>query len=203
MLRCAHDTLTTRPRTPAPPPPFSAPQIFSGDHFQDGGAFQFYGQALDNIVADNTAERMTAFIAWGQWRGWTPANASALGGQMGNGLMPNMRNTYLRNEYAGAFSLPNYNYSVGYDPTYARRFFATQPIDNAPPGVYPNSYLVYRDNAGGGGYSLAVGLANAVVDGGSFALDPGQARQGGCALVDARNPLVYIAPTLQCRNVTQ
>jgi hypothetical protein len=178
--------------------PYRGRNVFSGDEWADGGAFQYYGQALDNVVADSQGERMTGFLAWGQWRGWVPANAS-LGGQMGNGLMPNMRNSYLRNSFVGGFGCPNYNYSVGYDPAYARRFWATQPIDNAPPGVFPNSLLVYRDNSGGGGYSFAVGVRDAVVDGGAFSLDPGQAAQGSeCALVDPKAEGVYIAPSLKC-----
>ena len=182
--------------------PFRGRNVFSGDLWKDGGAFQYYGQALDNVLADSVGERMTGFLAWGQWRGWTPANASGggLGGQMGNGLMPNRRNQYLRNTFTGSFSCPNYNYSVGYDPAYARRPWATQPLDNAPPGVYGNALLVYRHNSGGGGYSLGVGLKDVVVDGGRFVLDPGQvaAGGGGCALVDARAVGVYVAPTLNC-----
>ncbi len=169
--------------------PFRGRNIFTGDYLGDGGAFQYYGQAADNIFADNTVERATGVLAWGQWRGWVPANASArpppLRGQMGNGVMPNLRNQYLRNEFKGSWSAPNYNYSVGYDAFYARRFFAVQPLDDAPPGISGTFALVYRHNSGGGGYSFGAGSSNVVVDGGSFALDPGAVALGGesCVLV--------------------
>lgn len=92
--------------------PYRGRNIFSGDLWSDGGAVQWYGQALDNIVADSTFQRMTGVLAWGQWRGWVPPNRSvtvddSLQGQMGNGLMPNTRNQYLRNEFVGSWSFPN------------------------------------------------------------------------------------------------
>lgn len=178
--------------------PYRGQNIFSGDVWEDGGAFQFYGHALDNIVADCTGERMSAFLAWGQWRGWTPAPLrgegeedgeqqpprppSRLGGEMGNGMQPNARNQYMRNTFVGTLSCPNYNYSVGYDPTYARRFFASQPIDNAPQGQTLNTLLVLRGNAGGGGVNLAVGAGDIVVEGGQFWQDAQGAEGGPCVL---------------------
>ncbi len=41
------------------------------------GALQFYGHAIENVVADNVGVRMTAMIEWGQWRGWTPSPLDA------------------------------------------------------------------------------------------------------------------------------
>ena len=170
--------------------PFRGRNVFSGDYWGDGGAVQYYGQAADNVFADNTMERMTGVLAWGQWRGWTPANAT-VGGQMGNGVMPNLRNQYLRNTFLGAWSAPNYNYSTGYDPFYQRRFYAVQPLGNAPPNISGTFLLVYRHNEGGGGYSFGSGASNVVVDGGSFELDPGQVDAGGaeCVVADKRTEL--------------
>lgn len=189
--------------------PFRGRSIFAGDVWADGGAVQYYGQALDCVLADAVGERMTGFLAWGQWRGWTPANASEmvggraaaaaagatdlllppppplpqLRGQMGNGIMPNLRNQYLRNTIASAWASPNYNYSVGYDAAYGRRFFAVQPLGNAPANISATFLLVYRHNNGGGGYNFGAGAADVLVDGGAFVLDAGQAAQGSCVLI--------------------
>jgi hypothetical protein len=178
--------------------PFRGRNVFAGDVFIDGGAFQFYGHALDNVVADTVFARTTGVVAWGQWRGWTPANASAgggLAGEMGNGIQPNLRNTYLRLDFVGSLSAPNYNYSVGYDPFYARRFFATQPVDNAPPGSLPNSFIVFRGCAGGGGINLAAGTAVVVVEDGAFFQDAQGAGGGPCVLTPPPPPGGDPAPT--------
>jgi hypothetical protein len=37
--------------------PFRGRSIFSGDTWEDGGAFQFYGHALDNIIAGERSAR--------------------------------------------------------------------------------------------------------------------------------------------------
>ncbi len=179
--------------------PHRGRNIWSGDTWEDGGAFQFYGEAIDNIVADNIGERMSGFVSWGQWRGWFPANtsidlhgASGLQGQMGNGLMINMRNTFLRNEFVGAFSNPNYNCSTGIDPFYTRRYFVTQPV-SPPPGILGNMMLVFRQNTGGGGFSVGEGAGNMVIEGGRFQLDKWQQSVGECVLVAGGSPLVYVS----------
>ena len=120
-------------------------------------------------------------------------------GQMGNGLMPNLRNTYLRNVFVGAWSAPNYNYSVGYDPLYARRFFAVQPLGDAPANMSGTSLLVYRHNSGGGGYSFGEGATNVIVDGGAFSLDAGQVAMGGASCVlQAKGTSLILATGVQC-----
>jgi hypothetical protein len=182
--------------------PYRGRNIFAGSRWSDGGAVQYYGQALENVIADATFERMTGVLAWGQWRGWVPPNrtlppvegpATPLGGQMGNGLMPNVRNQYLRNEYVGGWSSPNYNYTgAGASAFYARRFFAVQPLDNAPPNISGTYLLVYRDNSGGGGLNFGAGTTNVVVDGGEFALDAGTAADGPCVLADKRTALILV-----------
>ena len=112
---------------------------------------------------------------------------------MGNGLMPNVRNQYLRNEYVGGWSSPNYNYTgAGASAFYARRFFAVQPLDNAPPNISGTFLLVYRDNSGGGGLNFGAGTTNVVVDGGEFALDAGTAADGPCVLADKRTALILV-----------
>ena len=55
--------------------PFRGRNLFIGNTFEDGGAFQLYGMALDTIVAENKGARMEGFSAWGLnphgW-GWQP-----------------------------------------------------------------------------------------------------------------------------------
>ncbi len=43
----------------------------------DGGAVQVYGHGTDIVIAENTADRMTGFVAWGQWRGAPNLTATA------------------------------------------------------------------------------------------------------------------------------
>jgi hypothetical protein len=56
--------------------PHRGRHLFIGNTFEDGGAFQLYGAALDTIVAGNKGARMDGFFAWGLnphgW-GWQPA----------------------------------------------------------------------------------------------------------------------------------
>jgi hypothetical protein len=58
--------------------PMRGRMIFHRNHFKDTGAFNFYGISIDNIVAENTAERFQGYQVWGQWRpnGGPPANKS-------------------------------------------------------------------------------------------------------------------------------
>ena len=58
--------------------PYRGQMIFHRNHFKDTGAFNFYGISIDNIVAENTAERFQGYQVWGQWRpnGGPPANKS-------------------------------------------------------------------------------------------------------------------------------
>lgn len=55
--------------------PHRGRHLFIGNTFEDGGAFQLYGAALDTIVAGNKGSRMDGFFAWGlnphDW-GWQP-----------------------------------------------------------------------------------------------------------------------------------
>ena len=151
--------------------PFRGRNIFSGDEFKDSGAFQYYGHALDNIMADCVCERMSGVISWGQWRGWLPPPRK--GGRMNNGHQPNFRNQFLRNSFVGTFSIPNYNYSESTSATVFldRRFFATWPITNAPANQPVNSFLIFRGNSGGGGYNINEGTEDIIIEGGSLPSD--------------------------------
>ncbi len=56
--------------------PFRGNTIISNNIFRDGGAVQFYGTSIRNIIAENTGIRMSGFYIWGQesrgW-GWQPS----------------------------------------------------------------------------------------------------------------------------------
>lgn len=45
--------------------PFRGRNLFIGNMFEDGGAFQLYGAALDSVVAGNQGARMDGFLVWG------------------------------------------------------------------------------------------------------------------------------------------
>lgn len=45
--------------------PFRGKNLFIGNTFEDGGAFQLYGAAHDSIVAENKGSRMDGFLVWG------------------------------------------------------------------------------------------------------------------------------------------
>jgi hypothetical protein len=109
-------------RAPAPEPapapsfvqilPFRGRNIFEGNNFTDCGAFQFYGIGLENIVSKNRGERMAGMVNWGQWRGYhqtTPQPSPSLGGEMGCGANPNMRNSFVDNRFVEGNTVVNYN----------------------------------------------------------------------------------------------
>jgi len=45
--------------------PFRGQNLFIGNMFEDGGAFQLYAAAHDSIVAGNKGSRMDGFLVWG------------------------------------------------------------------------------------------------------------------------------------------
>ncbi|MCK9618775.1 MAG: hypothetical protein M0R21_13185 [Lentimicrobiaceae bacterium] len=51
--------------------PFRGHALIVNNTFEDGGAVQFYGTSIENIVANNKGTRMSGFLVWGQeQRGW-------------------------------------------------------------------------------------------------------------------------------------
>jgi hypothetical protein len=53
--------------------PFRGENLFIGNTFEDGGAFQLYGAAHETIVAGNHGARMDGFLVWGlNPHGWGP-----------------------------------------------------------------------------------------------------------------------------------
>ena len=86
--------------------PHRGRNLFIGNTFEDGGAFQLYGSGLDTIVAGNKGARMDGFFAWGlnphDW-GWQPClNCQFLDNEIleGNGYGG-------RSAFIGAFTSNN------------------------------------------------------------------------------------------------
>lgn len=56
--------------------PFRGHTILVNNIFEDGGAVQFYGTSIENIIFNNRGTRMNGFLVWGQeargW-GWQPS----------------------------------------------------------------------------------------------------------------------------------
>ncbi len=92
--------------------PFRGRIIFSRNHYEDVGAFQFYGHAIDVVVSENSMARGAGFLSWGQWRGWTPAELGDTG-TMGNGVQPNLQILYADNIVLEGNSWQNYNSTGG------------------------------------------------------------------------------------------
>lgn len=103
--------------------PFRGRNIFHHNRLSDVGAFQFYGIGLENVVSENVNSRMAGMVSWGQWRGWNPERyrrdiaagklGGHLGGEMGCGANPNLRNVFERNEFVEGNSIVNYNTPEG------------------------------------------------------------------------------------------
>lgn len=69
--------------------PFRGRTLHAYNRYADTGAVQLYGHATDVILAHNVGERMTGFVSWGQWRGWTePPTNHQLQGSFGIGNNP-------------------------------------------------------------------------------------------------------------------
>jgi hypothetical protein len=92
--------------------PFRGRNIFFRDTNEDTGPHQFYGHAVQNLVTDVRFVRVRGLMAWGQWRGWVPPNASSLSGAqrgvMGNGMQPNHQNVYRGVAFSERHHLTNY-----------------------------------------------------------------------------------------------
>ncbi|MEN6642145.1 MAG: glycosyl hydrolase family 28-related protein [Armatimonadia bacterium] len=79
--------------------PHRGRHLFVNNRFEDGGAFQLYGAALDTIVAGNKGARMDGFFAWGlnphDW-GWQPCfNCQFLDNEITEGNGYSYRSAFL------------------------------------------------------------------------------------------------------------
>jgi hypothetical protein len=94
--------------------PFRGANLFVNNSYVDAGAVQFYGIGIDNIVADCKGERMSGFIAWGQWRGYSGPGGkwvipTSVSGGGGSGANPNLINQFLQNTIVEGNSIIDYN----------------------------------------------------------------------------------------------
>jgi hypothetical protein len=145
--------------------PYRGRIIFADSLLADGGAIQVYGHGLETLFQGIIVERATAFVAWGQWRGWTPADVS---GVMGNGIQPNLLNQYLDNVVLTSTGWTNYNSSLtrDYDTFYNSSSFVAVPADSEghPLPSPHNRGLVFRGNLGGGGVHIGESSADVLVE---------------------------------------
>lgn len=79
--------------------PHRGRHLFVNNRFEDGGAFQLYGAALDTIVSGNKGARMDGFFAWGlnphDW-GWQPCfNCQFLDNEITEGNGYSYRSAFL------------------------------------------------------------------------------------------------------------
>ena len=193
--------------------PFRGRNIFHRDLNVDTGPHQFYGHAVESIVSDTIFERVRGLIGWGQWRGWVPpppvgdggfwsadggwppaaGGAARLGGLMGNGLQPNVRNAYRGNVFTEREHLVNYacNQS-GYVEFWGGKSHVLYPAGalnaTAPGTPHPvHVGLTYRGETTPGGFLLGGDDADVLIEGATVT-----AAEGACFDVSARAALVLV-----------
>ena len=80
--------------------PFRGHTLIVNNTFKDGGAVQFYGTSIENVVYNNRATRMTGFFALGQEsRGW--------------GWQPSWYNQFLNNEITDGHNYRHQQTQIG------------------------------------------------------------------------------------------
>ena len=153
--------------------PFRGRNIFYRNKLSDVGALQFYGIGIENIVSENTLERMAGLVSWGQWRGLTPAPAppphrwQVQGGQegqeewephaeglMGCGANPNLFNVFERNDFREGNTVVNYNTAEGASYNFGGGYLLTSTSGGGAGGssgsgfeeLSMNSFSVFRHN---------------------------------------------------------
>ena len=95
--------------------PFRGTAVWERNRFVDCGPFQFYGHAIQNILSENTFERIDVVMVDGQWRGWVPAEGR-LGGVANNGMQPNVQIQILDSEIIEGNNIFPFNKSGGGGP---------------------------------------------------------------------------------------
>lgn len=157
--------------------PFRGRNLFHQNHFADVGAFQFYGIGLGNIVAENKNERMAGMVSWGQWREWHGPTSMMprLGGEMGCGANPNMRNVFEGNVFAEGNTIVNYNTPQGASDNFLAGYLLASTsgggAGNATGAGFEhlsmNSLTVFRDNTikSNGGILITDDSMDIVVEG--------------------------------------
>lgn len=192
--------------------PFRGRNIFHRDWNVDTGPHQFYGHGVESIVSDVKFERVRGLIGWGQWRGWVPPPPAGdafwgagggwppppagggVGGLMGNGLQPNVRNAYRGNVFTEREHLVNYACNEsGYVEFWGGKSHVLYPagalnasVPSAPHPVHVG--LTYRGEATPGGFMLGGDDADVLIEGATVS-----AAESACFDVSARSALVLVA----------
>ena len=86
--------------------PFRGHTLIVNNTFEDGGAVQFYGTSIENIVSNNKGTRMSGFLVWGQeQRGW--------------GWQPSWYNQILNNEITDGHNYRHQLTRIGVSGTFS------------------------------------------------------------------------------------
>lgn len=193
--------------------PFRGRNIFHRDYNIDTGPFQFYGHAVENLVTDVKFERIRGMMNWGQWRGnFLPSSDEAtavktqLGGQMNNGMQPNLKCVYENVQFLEGNHLFNYNCNQsGYVENWSGASIVMYPVttlnqsyNGAPTPT--NTVLVFRrSNLTSSGYYIGDGTVDVIIDH-SVSVDMYSPciteKEGGISLI-------YISPDFVCNISTR
>lgn len=166
--------------------PYRGRNIFYRNRLSDVGALQFYGIGIENIVSENTLERMAGLVSWGQWRGLTPAPAPPdrwqgleewephAQGLMGCGANPNRFNVFERNDFREGNTVVNYNTAEGANYNFGGGYLLTSTSGGGAGGssgsgfeeLSMNAFSVFRQNLiqSNGGILIDDDSANILVE---------------------------------------
>ena len=170
------------------------------------------GHAVENVVTEVLFRGVRGLMAWGQWRGWLPpppANSSLwaaaasgesaqraayaarqlppLGGQMGNGMQPNLHNVYRDVRFTERHHLTNYAcLEAGYVEQWGWKSVVAYPasalnvnITNSPHPL--NVASVYRGTSTPGGFWIGNSTSDFIVEGSNISFGGAQCVVTGVA----------------------
>ena len=165
--------------------PFRGSAVWQLNHFVDTGPFQFYGHAIQSIVAENTFERVDVIAMDGQWRGWAPAadrGEPALGGVANNGMQPNVHISVLDNVMAEGNAIFPFNKSGGGGPYPTRAGNYVVQVSACETGGKPcptshNLFIAIRGNtlASNAGIQVGQGSRDVLIEGNAISEWPADA----------------------------
>jgi hypothetical protein len=146
--------------------------IFHKTHYEDTGAFQFYGLGVDNMIVGMTMERGGGFANWGQSRGDPNHGPYSF-------VNPNLMNEFLGNTVVEGLRAEHQGSPLGMgtfgDPMqFNGHVFA---IVDGTPDV--NRYIVFRGNtaASNGGFFIG-GSSDVLVEKNEVSNTPNQSVSG-------------------------
>ena len=165
--------------------PFRGRNIFFRDTNIETGPHQYYGHGVESLVNDVDFHSVRGLMAWGQWRGWKPpppANETnawegegiereAYKGLMGNGIQPNLHNSYRNVRFTERHHLTNYACGeAGYTEQWGWKSIVAYPanalnanITDSPHAL--NVGLTYRGAKIQGGFWIGNSTSDVIVEG--------------------------------------